>query len=220
MLGTLNRTAKGRLLQCAYCGGPSVSRDHVPPKNLFPSDQSNLITVPSCEAHNAGWSDLDERFRNYVAMRVGSNTRTTSGLWNKMVRGVRRNPKLQDQIRRNSVWHPDLNAFEIKIESDAFKPMIDRITRGLYWHTYKGDRLPLDIEIKIAEMRIGNWLPDFVSDMAHGLVGLDQFFYACKRMDDHPTISVWVYAIHRRLVAMEMTDVRLTDKLIAEFQSG
>jgi hypothetical protein len=35
-------------------------------------------------------------------------------------------------------------------------------------------------------------------------------------MDEHPTVSVWVYVSHRRLVAMVMTDVVLSDNIIAE----
>jgi hypothetical protein len=79
--------------------------------------------------------------------------------------------------------------------------------------------LPLNIEMEISEMRIGDWLPDFVSDMARWKVGGDQFFYACKRMDEHPTVSVWVYVFHRRLVGMAMTDVVLMDNIIADAQT-
>jgi hypothetical protein len=177
---------------CAYCGEPKVSDDHVPPQNLFFNDRTNLITVPSCDEHNGRRSNLDERFRDYVTMRIGPQTHTQA-LWGKMARGVRRNRKLQNQLRQNSLWRPDLDAFVVKIESDAFKPMIESITRGLYWHVYQGDRLPLsNIEMDIREMRIGEWLPKFVSDMGRFRVGGDQFFWACKRMDEHPTVSVWV----------------------------
>ena len=211
--------AKRRRAHCAYCLAPRVSDDHVPPKNLFLADRTNLITVPSCHAHNAKRSSLDEKFRDYVAMRVGNHTQTTQALWDKMASGIRKNRKLQHQIRRNSFWRPDLSAFEIKIELDAFRPMLEWITRGLYWHVYRGDRLPLNIEMQISEMRIGDWLPAFVSDMARWKVGGDQFFYACKRMDEHPTVSVWVYVFHRRLVGMAMTDVVLMDNIIADAQT-
>jgi hypothetical protein len=210
--------AKRRRAHCAYCLAPKVSDDHVPPKNLFTADRANLITVPSCHDHNGKRSNLDERFRDYVAMRAGNHTPTTQALWDKMASGVRKNRKLQDKIRQNSSWRSDLNAFEVKIESDAFRPMIEWITRGLYWHVYR-DRLPLNIEMEISEMRIGEWLPDFVSDMARWKVGGDQFYYACKRMDEHPTVSIWVYVFHHRLVAMAMTDVVLGDSIIAESQA-
>ena len=92
--------------------------------------------------------------------------------------------------------------------------MIEWITRGLYWRAYSGDRLPLDIEMQIGQFRIGEWLPPFVSDMNRVRIGGDQFLCAYSRMDDHPTVSIWVYVFHRRLVAMAMTDIVLQDKLV------
>lgn len=50
---------------CAYCGeyGPT-SRDHVPPKNLFPKPRTaDLITVPACERCHSGSSKDDDYFR-------------------------------------------------------------------------------------------------------------------------------------------------------------
>ncbi len=205
--------AKRRRLHCAYCGAPKVSEDHVPPKNLFPVDRTNLITVPACHEHNGKRSDLDEKFRNYVATRVGNETPTTHELLDKTIRGVTRNKKLHR-------WNPDLSQFEVKIESDAFKPMIEWITRGLYWHVYGGERLPLDIDMQIGQLRIGEWLPEFVSDMRRFRAGGDQFFCACQRMDDHPTVSVWVYVFHRRLIAMAMTAAALSEKLVDAYQAS
>lgn len=193
---------------CAYCGSPKVSDDHVPPRSLFSADKTNLITVPACYEHNGKRSDLDEKFRNYVMSRVGGRTPVTQPIFDKMLRGVTRNKKLHR-------WNPDLSRFEVKIKSDAFKPMIEWITRGLYWHTYN-ERLSLDTKIRSAQMRIGEWLPDFVSDMGRYNTGMGQFLYACKRMDDHPSVSIWVYVFHSRLVAMAMTDEELSERLVAE----
>lgn len=56
--------------ECVYCGKPATSRDHVPPRNLFPGPQpSALVTVPSCDACNQGASLDDEYFRLIVALR-------------------------------------------------------------------------------------------------------------------------------------------------------
>ena len=203
----MNETKQSRDF-CAYCGEPKVSDDHVPPKNLFPTNRANLITVPACHEHNGKRSDLDEKFRNYVATYMGDDAPNAQALLEKTIRGVTRNKKIQR-------WRPDFSAFEVEIKSGAFKPMIDWITRGLYWHVYRGERLPLDIETQIGQLRIGNWLPGFVSDMCKFGTGGDQFLCACKRMDDHPTVSVWVYVFHRRLVAMAMTDLA-RQKLIEE----
>jgi hypothetical protein len=214
----MNKIQPNREL-CAYCQSPKTTDDHIPPRNIFSGDRTNLITVPSCDEHNAKRSHLDERFRNYVAMRVGGNTPTTKTLWGKMVRGIQKNKKFQEKFRRNSLWRPELNAFEVEIESDAFKPMIEWITRGLYWHVYQGESLPLNIDMEISEMRIGEWMRKFTSDMARAAIGGDQFYYACKRMDEHPTVSIWLYAFHRRLITIAMTDTVLSDKIVAEYNT-
>ena len=193
---------------CAYCGAPSVSYDHVPPKNLFPADQTNLITVPACDEHNGKLSDLDEDFRNYVAAHSGGDTKNTKLLLEKAVRGVRRHTKIQR-------WRPDFSAFEVTIDSKSFIPMIDQITRGLYWHAY-GDRLPSDTKMRIGKLRIGEWLPAFVSDMNRFVIAGSQFCCAYDRMGDYPTISVWVYVFHNRIVAMAMTDLALQAELDAK----
>src|SRR5215475_13203966 len=58
-------TQPKKIGQCAYCGKESpLTRDHIPPENLFPKPKaSNLITVPCCVPCYKGWSDDDEYFR-------------------------------------------------------------------------------------------------------------------------------------------------------------
>lgn len=49
---------------CAYCGAADPgTRDHVPPRNLFPARTCNLLTVPCCEPCRRGQSMDDEYFR-------------------------------------------------------------------------------------------------------------------------------------------------------------
>src|SRR5689334_8854010 len=49
--------------RCAYCGEPATTRDHIPPKKLFPQPWTDdLITVPACSACNNCSSSDDEYF--------------------------------------------------------------------------------------------------------------------------------------------------------------
>jgi hypothetical protein len=64
--------------------------DHVPPRNLFPGDKTNLITVPACHEHNGDLSGLDERFRDYIATHIGNETPNAQALLAKTVRAARR----------------------------------------------------------------------------------------------------------------------------------
>lgn len=74
--------------QCALCGETHpVTREHVPPKNLFLAPRpTNTITVPVCEPCNHGYHFDDEYFRIYVASGAEPGTRQ-SRLWNEKVVG-------------------------------------------------------------------------------------------------------------------------------------
>ena len=145
-------------------------------------------------------------------MALGAETSTTKALWDTMARGVRKNKKRQDQIRQSSKFLPHLNAYMMEADGTVFVEMVQQIARGLYWHCYH-EHLPPTVQIDARLMQMGEWIVEHVDDMARAIVGGDQFFYAYKRMDEHPTISVWIFVFHRRIVGMALTDVELADRL-------
>jgi len=63
---------------CYMCDAPATTREHVPPRCLFPKGskfRANPITVPSCEKHNSEKSKDDELLRNVlVAERARNET--------------------------------------------------------------------------------------------------------------------------------------------------
>src|SRR5947209_11672359 len=60
---------------CAICGREveRVTNDHIPPKSMFGTKPSNLITVPACLDCNGGSSADDEYFR-LIASEVDTAT--------------------------------------------------------------------------------------------------------------------------------------------------
>ena len=69
--------------KCYWCGRDATSREHVPPKCLFPEDKDiksiykgtfrrSLITVPSCDEHNLAKSHDDEYLMVCLGGRVGN----------------------------------------------------------------------------------------------------------------------------------------------------
>lgn len=68
--------------KCYRCGEPATCREHVPPRCLFPDSvdiperdlRINLITVPSCDAHNLSKSKDDEFLMVSVAGIIGNNS--------------------------------------------------------------------------------------------------------------------------------------------------
>lgn len=69
-------------MRCYICGGFATSREHVPPRNLFPEPKDvdgrdlrkNLITVPSCDEHNSEKSHHDQFLMVSLAGIIGNNS--------------------------------------------------------------------------------------------------------------------------------------------------
>jgi hypothetical protein len=55
--------------------------DHVPPKGIFLKPRPPLITVPACGACNGGASELDEKFKVFLSLQVGTSTEVTAEFW-------------------------------------------------------------------------------------------------------------------------------------------
>lgn len=89
------------------CERPATSREHVPPRNLFPEAKDvggknyrlNLITVPSCEAHNSAKKCDDEFLMVSLAGIVGNNSLGYRHRFGKVDRAVRASAnKLLSQV--------------------------------------------------------------------------------------------------------------------------
>jgi len=77
---------------CTYCGRVADSRDHVPPKNLFPKPRPNdLISVPSCIGCNQAFSKDDEYLRLVLTMRADTFDQAGANpLWPTVLRSLKR----------------------------------------------------------------------------------------------------------------------------------
>lgn len=88
---------------CYFCGAPETSKEHVPPKWVFPKPADTppgvsyrpalMITVPSCDAHNTRKSRDDSYLMHVVTMCQGVNA---VGLLQiaKILRAYRERPAL------------------------------------------------------------------------------------------------------------------------------
>jgi hypothetical protein len=83
---------------CYMCENPPTSREHVPPKCLFPESKDvkgqnfreNLITVPSCDLHNSKKSKDDEFLMVSTAGIIGNNSIGYHHKLGKVDRAIRR----------------------------------------------------------------------------------------------------------------------------------
>ena len=154
---------------CIYCGRPATTRDHVPPKAIFVKLQlPDLVTVPACEDCNNQASRFDEGFRNIIGMRSSEESPNSLTLWKKTFRSLKRRRQeleaLWESLREVPIFTGGGlylgTATEGAFDAEAHDRVIERITRGLYFH-HSGQPLPLESPIEVYPIRDGSdWQKD------------------------------------------------------------
>ncbi|HEU6436075.1 MAG TPA: hypothetical protein VE028_01320 [Nitratidesulfovibrio sp.] len=136
--------------KCYMCEKDATSREHVPPKCLFPESsefhdndyRKNIITVPSCDEHNSKKSKDDEFLLLNIPRISGNNTVGFIIGSTKVSRAFDRSPHLEDAVFKNK------KTIEIPVKSESIKitygnpdhlrliKCFERIFFGLYRHHY------------------------------------------------------------------------------------
>lgn len=142
----------GASQQCYMCDSPATSREHVPPKCLFPEQKDipgenlrlGLITVPSCEEHNSKKSADDE----FLMVSLGGILSNNSiGYRHKMTKVNRAITKSSDCLLDEAFIKR--KHFIVKLENNKFIEMIrgtpdfarlkkcfEQIAFGLFFHAF------------------------------------------------------------------------------------
>ena len=132
---------------CYACDSSPSSREHVPPKCLFPTElgqnlRKDLITVPSCEVHNGKKSDDDEFLLASLAGIVGCNNIGMLHKFTKVDRAIRRSGgRLLKKVLKTSEVKShkleDGNVVDIawgKPDLERLHTCFSLIGLGLYFH--------------------------------------------------------------------------------------
>lgn len=134
---------------CYWCGAPATSREHVPPKCLFPEEKDigeiikknlrqNLITVPSCDEHNLRKSNDDEYLMACLAGRTGNNIEAYIHTCTKIRRARDRNPNLLD-VESEDVIETENAKFPVQwVNVDMLRLFhsFEAIGRALYYFDF------------------------------------------------------------------------------------
>ena len=132
--------------RCYYCGNPSTSKEHLPPKCIFPDPRpSTLITVPSCNLHNSKQSKDDEYFRWVITTASAESEVAENLIMKKVIPQFKRKPKLLHDIfsnKRSIPLYTKIGIFAgyspgFEIDSHRFQKSINKITRGLFFYHQK-----------------------------------------------------------------------------------
>ncbi|WP_094603401.1 hypothetical protein SPSIL_014410 [Sporomusa silvacetica DSM 10669] len=134
---------------CYWCGRDATSKEHVPPKCLFPEEKDiksiyketfrrSLITVPSCDEHNLAKSHDDEYLMVCLGGRVGNNGIAYIHTNTKIKRAIERNSKLihtqgEDEISISGKRFPVLL---VHIDTYRLMRSFESIARALVFHEF------------------------------------------------------------------------------------
>ena len=131
--------------RCYLCGATQdLTRDHVPPANLFPEPRpSDLITVPCCRNCNQGYSLDDEAMRVWLAA-AANRSAIGDWIWRERVVGgtFQRSPALRSSFAQSAVQvlaerkGIQFPAVAITIPDERANRYFVRIVKGLLTHLY------------------------------------------------------------------------------------
>jgi len=201
------RPRKGAV--CAICGKePATTLDHIPPKGIFPAPRPNdSITVPACFRCNNRGSKLDEPFRVYLSLHIGTETPESERLWKKhALRTLRHNRKMRNQLlgsmRLAELRTPGgiiLGKRPVgRWNSKAHDETIERMIRGLYFHHF-GEVLGDKVLVRVQWLRaMNNRLLEVSEEWQSSSVGADAFIYRYGKAEDAPLHSVWLFQFYKR----------------------
>lgn len=135
---------------CYWCGREATSKEHVPPKCLFPERKDmrqfyekdfrcNLITVPSCDEHNMKKSNNDEYLMTCLGGRVGNNGVAYLHNATKVKRALERNPKIVEVEKLDMVklGEKKFPVNIITVDNYRLVHSFESIARALYFHEEK-----------------------------------------------------------------------------------
>jgi len=130
-------------LVCYLCGsGSEITKDHIPPKNLFPHPRpTDLISVPCCRECNNYLSPIDESFRVFVSS-VAKRSSAGDTIWKKEVVGktFNRSPKLKEAFRSGIITKASIASgistlvTYIQYPEESACIYLNRLTKGFLYH--------------------------------------------------------------------------------------
>tara|TARA_R110001599_G_scaffold69414_1_gene195434 strand:+ start:11851 stop:12657 length:807 start_codon:yes stop_codon:yes gene_type:complete len=136
---------------CYYCGGEATSKEHVPPRTLFPKAadspdgrnyRETLITVPACDEHNAAKSNDDEYLKYTMVLTITANEHGRNQFATAVMRAIERRPALLDDLLdgHEQVFVDEngegqlQNTIAVQPDMRRLRASWDAIARGLYFY--------------------------------------------------------------------------------------
>ena len=198
------------MVNCYMCGKKATSKEHVPPKCLFPESKdipefdlrNDLITVPSCEIHNMQKSNEDE-YLMMVLSNIKGNNFFGHIQWNsKIDRALKRKEQdyfdkkilINPRIRKEKVYDIEM---EIKYGDPDYKRLLrcfEHISYGLYYNEFK-TRFKGNVNSNLGFIEYFNTNLQKHIDMVFHLAKTDPFNLAGEFKGSNP--KIFQYQFHK-----------------------
>ncbi len=200
-----------RAKTCAYCGRPAETRDHIPPKALFPQplpDAVELVTVPCCHQCNQGVADDDKYFATVLSSSIAAQgTAEGRAVWERLVSGGRRHPEekgfwkgIRRNIRVSEIHSPGGIILGSLPGHRRYEPrfysVLERIVKGFFFKL-SGTQLPSEYRVVIWESPTQE-LWEQIPDVREGLLanGCFQPMHNVFRLwstteKQRPSVTMW-----------------------------
>lgn len=189
-------------INCTYCGiSGELTRDHVPPKCLFPKPRAPQITVPACKTCNQNFQKDDEYFAIAMVAPAYSTHEGAIKVWEQNLlpivsRGGGFRRMLSQNILEDNVITPagiflPEHRF-IRFEKERINSVITRIVRGLLWHHYQA-KPSIDTKFVIyKDPPLNIQIADLINSITNlSWIGDDIFRYRHSPADGDPNGSIW-----------------------------
>lgn len=187
---------------CIYCGtSGALTKDHVPPKCLFPKPRGPQITVPACKACNQSFKKDDEYFAMAIAVESYVDHPSAFQVWEQSLRpmilqgqGLRRMLSASildgDVVTPTGVYLPDRKA--IRFKKSRILRVVKRIVRGLLWHHYKVRPSEEAVFEVHRNPTLNDPIANFINSMTQlSWIGDDIFRYRHSLVAGDPDGSIW-----------------------------
>ena len=186
---------------CAFCGEPAKSKDHVPPKGVFPDPKpTDLITVPACKKCNSETKLDDEYFRWLVATGSAKSETAVKLIKQRVLPRFKRRSALLRNIMKGSVEVAVYSEGGIylgrkpafRFDRSRIQVVIDKTVRGLYYHELG---VVLSTEVVIKDFLLNPIIDDKYKQTVLSFplrnIGGGIFSYRFHANKDVPSESFW-----------------------------
>ena len=204
--------------ECYLCGNPADTKDHIPPRCIFPDPKpTDLITVPSCQECNSASQLDDEYFRWFVATASSEHPEALRLIRERVIPRFRKRPALLKSIMRRAVRvnvHSRAGVFlkqrpGFHFDRPRIQNVVEKITKGLYRHE-TAQRLANEYSVK--DFVFNPDVPDSAKDWVISLplreIGAGLFSYRYAQAFEDEGVTTWFLVFFDKTMIMSMTDVQ------------